>query len=69
MKTYEIPISWQSIRKYTVDANSLQEAAQKALEQFLSEPDEEYLCDSFEIDSVIEEDYPEEDINYNSLLQ
>jgi len=71
MKTYKIPIIWQSYKKYEVEAENLQSAIELALKQFLAEPDELYLEDSFEIDDILEEDYPEEDYNlqqiYNDL--
>lgn len=59
MSEYSIPIIWQAWRRYDVEADSLQEAVTKALKQFLSEPDDEYLDDSFEIDSIVEEEYEE----------
>ena len=61
MKTYKIPITWESYKRIEVEANTLQEAILKALRQFLSEPDDLYLEDSFRIDDILEEDYPEED--------
>ena len=63
MKTYKIPIRWESYKRVTVEAENLQSAIYLALKQFLSEPDELYLEDSFEIDSIIKEDYPEEEYN------
>lgn len=68
MKTYNIPITYQSIKMYTVDANNLEEAVKQALKQFLSEPDENYLSDSFNIDSILEDDYPDETFNYSALF-
>ena len=59
MKTYKIPILWQSCQVYEVNAENLQEAATKAMKQFLSEPDDKYIEDSFEIDSIVEEEYNE----------
>ena len=56
MKTYEIPIFWQSYKTYTVEAENLQEATEKALKVFLAEPDDLYLEDSFEIDKFVEEE-------------
>ena len=61
MKTYKIPITWESYKRIEVEANTLQEAILKALRQFLSEPDDLYLEDSFRIDNILEDDYPEED--------
>ena len=45
MKTYKIPIVWQSYKKYEVEAEDLQSAIELALKQFLAEPDELYLED------------------------
>ena len=67
MKTYRIPIRWESYKRITVEAENLQSAIYLALRQFLSEPDELYLEDSFEIDSIIEEDYPEEEYNLREI--
>ena len=65
---YNIPITWSSFRTYDVEAENLQEAVTKALKQFLSEPDEEYLTNSFELDCEnLSESYPEEQIDYAKL--
>lgn len=65
---YNIPIIWSSFRTYSVEAENLQEAVTKALKQFLSEPDEEYINDSFELDTEdLSESYPEEQIDYDKL--
>ena len=50
MKNYSIPIVWESYKRYNVEAENLQEAVTKALKEFLQEPDENYLEDSFSID-------------------
>lgn len=63
MKTYKIPIRWESYKKIEVEAESLQSAIYLALKQFLSEPDDLYLEDSFEVDDVLEDEYPEEIYN------
>jgi hypothetical protein len=65
MSKYTIPIIWQSIKNYEVEAESLQEAVAIATKEFLAEPDDNYLCDSFEIDSILEENYPNEKYNLN----
>lgn len=57
---YKIPITWQSYKVYEVEAENLQEAVTKSLKQFLSEPDDNYIDDSFEIDSIVGDDYPTE---------
>jgi hypothetical protein len=67
MKEYKIPIRWESYRRIKVTAENLQSAIELALKQFLAEPDELYLEDSFEIDDILEEDYPEEDYNLQQI--
>ena len=67
MKTYRIPIRWESYKRVAVEAENLQSAIYLALKQFLSEPDELYLEDSFEIDDILEEDYPEEEYNLREI--
>ncbi len=67
MKTYNIPIIYQRVETMTVEADSLQDAMTKALDEFLSIPDEKYLDDSFEFDTVIE-DY-QEDFNTELAIQ
>lgn len=70
MKVYSIPITWESYKRYIVNAENLQEAAQKALRQFLSEPDELYLEDSFQLDEEgLEEYYPDETIDFKELYE
>lgn len=70
-KLYNIPIRWESYRRIEVEADNLQSAIYQALKQFLSEPDELYLEDSFEIDDILEDEYPEETYDliniYNNL--
>ena len=56
MKTYEIPIKWESYKRVKVEAENLQEATEKALKVFLDEPDDLYLDDSFEIDKYVQEE-------------
>ena len=72
MKTYKIPIVWQSYKYHEVEAENLQEGIIKAMKQFLSEPDGSYLDDSFQFDEdYMDGNYPEEEFNtgeiYNSL--
>ena len=50
MKQYSIPIIWESYKRYNVEAENLQEAVKLALREFLKEPDDNYLDDSFSID-------------------
>jgi hypothetical protein len=69
MKKYEIPITWQSIKVYKVEADNLQEGITKALKQFFNEPDEGYLEDSFDVDGIIEDNYPDEDYDINKVLK
>ena len=58
-KEYNIPIIWEPYKRYKVTANTLEEAILKALKQFLSEPDDNYIDDSFEIDEIIYEETDE----------
>lgn len=59
MKTYNIPITWESYKRIEVEAENLQEALTKALTEFLSEPDENYIDASWEIDNIIFEETDE----------
>lgn len=67
MKTYEIPITWESYKKYSVEAENLQEAVTKALEQFFSEPDDNYLQDSFGIDEILFDEHPDEEFEWSKF--
>lgn len=69
MKTYNIPVLWQSYKRYSVKAESLEEAVELALKKFLKEPDDNYLDDSFEIDDILGDDYPDEEFDLNKVLQ
>ena len=66
-KKYEIPITWQSYKTYNVKADTLQKAVEIALEQFFKEPDDNYIEDSFEIDEILKDNYPDETVNYLKL--
>ena len=67
MKEYDIPIVWQSYKRYKIYAENLEEAVKLALKQFLSEPDDNYLDDSFEIDGIIGDEYPNEILNMKKI--
>ena len=69
MKNYSIPICWQSYQRYKVEAENLQEAIQKALNKFLAESNDRYIDDSFEIDSIIDEEYPNEIWDMNKIIE
>lgn len=69
MKQYKIPITWQSYEVFSVEAENLQEAVEKALKEFLTIPDDKYLQDSFEIDNILEDDYPNEEYDFHEALQ
>lgn len=61
MKVYQIPIVYQSVITMTVEAEDLDKAVNKALNNFFAIPDENYIQDSFEIDkNYIEDYYPDE---------
>jgi hypothetical protein len=49
MKTYKIPCTWHMYGTYEIEANSVEEAAQKAEHLPLPE-DGEYIEDSFRVD-------------------
>lgn len=68
MKNYKIPITWESIRYFDVDAENLEEAIKLALQQFFTIPDDDYLNDSFDIDHEGIKDNYKEDYDYNKIL-
>ena len=69
MSKYSIPIVWESYKRIEVEAENLQEGVKKALKQFLSEPDEEYINDSFQIDEILRDECPDEDFDINQILE
>lgn len=71
MTKYRIPISWQTIKHYDIEAETLQDAVNEAVEQFLKEPcqDGDYLEDSFEVDPIIEDDYPNEEYDVDKAVE
>jgi hypothetical protein len=70
MANYKIPIIYQRIEYVEVEADNLQNATEQALNNFFEIPDEYYLEDSFEIDETyLEDNYPNEKIDYKKLLQ
>lgn len=69
MKIYKIPIVWESYKRYEVEADNLQEAVTKALKIFLSEPDDNYMDDSFDIDNFILEEHPEETFDIEKSIE
>lgn len=68
MKKYDIPILYQSVQRFGVEAENLQDAITKALSRFLEIPDNNYLEDSFEIDDIVEEWYPDEKFDINKAM-
>ncbi len=68
-KTYKIPIYWESYKTYELEAENLQDAVNKALEQFFSEPDEHYIDDSCDIDGIVFDDYPDEDFTMHDAYE
>lgn len=68
MSTYKIPIVWQCIKTYEVTADNLQDAVEKALGQFFSEPDDGYIEDSVEVDEILHDNYPGEDYDTNKAF-
>jgi predicted membrane protein len=70
MANYRIPIKYSRVEYIEVEAENLQTAVENSLKEFLSIPDEDYLDDSFDIDDIyIQENYPNEKIDYKKLLQ
>jgi len=67
MKQYSIPIRWESYKRIKVEAENLENAVYLALKQFLEEPDETYIDDSFEIDEIIYEEVPNENFNIHKI--
>jgi hypothetical protein len=56
------------MKRYDVEAENLQDAIVLALKEFLSEPDENYLDDSFEIDDEGLEDCEGEKYDKDEVL-
>lgn len=69
MKTYNIPILWQSYMRVEVEADNLQEATEQALKKFLAIPDDNYLDDSFEVDEIIFEEHPDETVSLHQAYE
>ncbi len=69
MKEYKIPIIWESYKVYTVQANTLAEAVKESLDIFLKEPDENYIQDSFEIDNIVYDNYPDEEFDIHQIYK
>lgn len=69
MKIYKIPITYMSFEEFTVEAENLQDAVTKGLSEFLSIPDDKYLDNSFEIDPIIYENYPNEKLNMSLVIE
>lgn len=63
---YNIPITWQNYRTFTVEADNLQEALNKAVKEFMSITDEYYIDDSIQFDDdSLFEDYGDEEFDLN----
>jgi len=68
LKTYLIPIIYSRITYKNVEAESLQEAAKIAVDEFLSEPDYSYIEDSWELDNTLSEEY-NEPLSHGQLIE
>ena len=68
-KKYNIPIVWQSYKRYEVEADNLEDAVVLALKKFFMSPDELYLEDSFEIDEIVYDEYPDENLDINKVYK
>lgn len=56
VKTYCVPVTWMMSSEYLIEAESSEEAAQKALGPLYPLPDmQDYVADSLEIDGKVEE--------------
>lgn len=56
VKTYCVPVTWMMSGEYLIEAESAEEAVQKALGPLYPLPDmRDYVADSIEIDGEIEE--------------
>lgn len=69
MKIYKIPIIYQCVDTFEIEADNLHDAVNNALDEFLSIPDDKYINDSFEIDPIIDSDYPDEEYDINVIIQ
>jgi hypothetical protein len=69
MGKYNIPITWESYKRIEVEADNLEGAILKALKQFFSEPDEYYIEDSFNVDSIIYDEFPQEGFSMNRIWE
>ena len=68
MKTYEIPITYSSLHIVNVEAESLQDAVNIAVKEFLAIPDDKYMDDSITLDDILEDWYPDEDYDLNKAF-
>ena len=56
VRTYCVPVTWMMTGEYLIEAESAEEAAQKALGPMYPLPDmQDYVADSLEIDGKVEE--------------
>lgn len=60
MSKYNIPIRWESYARISVEADNLKEACIKAVKEFLEIPDDNYINDSWELDEILDDEYPDE---------
>ncbi len=70
-KTYpeEISLAEKGDLLIKVNASNLEDAVEKALKQFLSEPDDKYINDSFEIDEIVYEEYENESFDIHRVYK
>ena len=66
---YNIPITWESYMTIGVEADNLEDAIVLALKEFFSIPDDNYIDDSFQIDSMIDDDYPNEEFHFHNVYK
>lgn len=69
MKEYNIPVTWMTVKTFTAQAETLEEAVTEALKQFFAIRDDNYIEDSFEVDSIIYNNYPDEEIDFAKIYK
>lgn len=68
MPKYDIPIRWESYKRISVEADNLKEASIKAVKEFLEIPDDNYINDSWELDEILNEEYPDEVVPHETEI-
>jgi hypothetical protein len=66
-QTYNIPVRWESVKVFKVDADNLDEAVKKAWEIFMGLPDADYIPDTGAVDEHVFDEYPDEEISDQTI--